>query len=424
MQKPIGKAVAVAVCALLTGVFSACSTDGHAVSDADPAAQAAVDIKALDTGKYPTNPRPPFGKPGTEYILEYEAQRMAQFIVAPFEIDQDLTRVSNPTYAVTGTNALKGVLTEDVASVDVNKKAMLYGYVATAGTPDVNLRQGNRRSVVNMVLRYMTPDDAAEAVKQMGDLNAKQPRNTEIHPAGMSGSRVMSYAGYDDTTSVSAYTQHNDYVLYTWYQASNAQKDTIEPAIKKAIALQGPLIDQFPATPTKAEAKAKNLPPSNTLMDQDHILIYALPYTDEELKEGKTREVSQGSTRAVYGPRGMALRSTDPPTTFKLLTDVGSTANAVERTTVYRAKTDDGGTRIFNEWYSGQINDGWKAEAAPPNLPVAKCLSKNDNELLYYWCEVKVGRYVGEISGTDKKDIYQQTAAQYVILTKADQKAN
>ena len=41
-----------------------------------------------------------------------------------------------------------------------------------------------------------------------------------------------------------------------------------------------------------------------------------------------------------------------------------------------------------------------------------------------YWCEVQLGRYVAELIGTDPKDVYQQTAAQYAIFTKADQNAN
>ena len=38
-------------------LLSACSVDGHAVNDSDPAASAAIDVKSLDTGKYPTEPR-------------------------------------------------------------------------------------------------------------------------------------------------------------------------------------------------------------------------------------------------------------------------------------------------------------------------------------------------------------------------------
>ena len=71
-------------------LLSACSVDGHAVNDSDPAASAAIDVKSLDTGKYPTEPRKPFGKPTVENVLQYEGQRMAQFIVVPFEVDPDL----------------------------------------------------------------------------------------------------------------------------------------------------------------------------------------------------------------------------------------------------------------------------------------------------------------------------------------------
>ena len=65
-----------------------------------------------------------------------------------------------------------------------------------------------------------------------------------------------------------------------------------------------------------------------------------------------------------------------------------------------------------------------KPVPAPPNLPAARCLSEVTQNVTGYWCEVSYGRYVAELVGTDPKDVYQQTSAQYVIFTKADQKAN
>lgn len=406
-------------------LLSACSVDGHAVNDADPAASAAIDVKSLDTGKYPTEPRKPFGKPTVDNVLQYEGQRMAQFIVAPFEIDQDVTNMGLPTQMMFSRSSnVKAVVGEDVGGVPANEN-VFYGYVVSASTPDSSLRSGKKRAVNNMVARYLTAADATAAANQMADAEAKQPKVTQVRPAGLSGSRVLTSPGVTDgTTSMMSFTAHNTYVLYTYYSVDDSQKDLLEPTVTKAVNLQSALIDQFPAAPTKDEAAAHMRPDQKLLMDQSHVLIYALPYSDKELEETDINDTNSGNVRAVYGPRGMSFRSDDPPGTFALLNEVGSTSNAVERSTVYRAKTADGAKKIMDTLQAGNKSRGHKSEPAPPNLPSARCMSEVAHNLTQYWCEVQNGRYVGEVLGDNLKDVHQQASAQYVILTKADQNAN
>ena len=62
-----------AVAAALAG----CTVDGNAVNDSDPAANAVVDVKSLDTGKYPTEPRKPFGEATGDEVVTYDAQRLS-----------------------------------------------------------------------------------------------------------------------------------------------------------------------------------------------------------------------------------------------------------------------------------------------------------------------------------------------------------
>ena len=415
----------VSLFAVTVAALAGCTVDGHAVNDADPAANASVDLKSLDTGKYPTAPRPQFGKAGKDDIIPFETQRMTQYIVAPFEVDPDMTAMGRPTQVMwAGSGNLKTVLDDQVAGVKGNDE-VIYGYVVSASTPDETIRTGDRREMNHFVARYPTPAAASTAVKQMSDEYAKEPGVTEVHPAGMSESRVFSKPSWKEGFSGTAsFTAHGVYGIYTYYMATDAHKDQIEPAIRKATSLQVPLIDKFPASPTNDEVAAGTRPKQNLIMDQNHILIYALPYSDDEIKNHQYDATNQGNIRAVYGPRGMSFRSTDPAEDFALLTEVGSTANAVEKTTVYRASTPEGATKIMNTFQNQNRSRGMKPLAAPPNLPVARCLTKATDGVTAYWCAVQVGRYFADLSGTDLKDVYQQTSAQYVILTKADQKAN
>ncbi|MDY6809718.1 MAG: hypothetical protein SW127_11965 [Actinomycetota bacterium] len=410
----------LAVTAALVAV-TGCTIDGaprsaEAVA-VTPTAEPSVDLAALDTGAYPTAPRPEFGKATTDNILQVEGQRMAQFIVVPFEIDADLTKSGLPTMVITGKSNLKLVFSPEVADVPANEK-MLGGYVSTAATPDESLRAGQRRGLNNMVVRYLTAADATAAAQQMAAAAATN-----------AGSRPTALPGQPDTLvvrgtsggnrQIMAFTAHQTYVLYQWYETTPAQQDRLEPTIRKALQLQTPLIDQFPATPTKAEAAARGITGSSApQVDQDHVLIYALPYSDEELKDAKAN-VPGGSVRAVYGPRGMAHTSSDPVTDFNVLTETGSTANAVERSTVYRAETAHGSQKILDAFVASNRNQGWSDVDSPPGLPVATCQSKTQ----YYWCIVRDGRYVASVSSSSEQDAYQQISAQYVILTKADQQA-
>ncbi|MEE3852257.1 hypothetical protein VZC37_18095 [Gordonia sp. LSe1-13] len=405
----VAAAVALAGCT----VEGTPTTTGAEGSAAEPS----IDIAALDTGAYPTEPRAEFGTATEENILQIEGQRMAQFVVVPFEIDADLTKSGIPTMVISTRGNLRLVFSPEVADVPANR-SMLGGYVSTASTPDENLRAGNKRSLNNMVLRYQTADDAEAAARQMAAAAADTGNTRPTTLPGLPGTLVVRTNSGGDR-QILAFTPRDTYVLYQWYETTPEQQDLLEPTIRKAIGLQGPLIDRFPATPTRAEAAAQGITGSSApQIDQDHVLIYALPYTDDELADAETG-VPGGSVRAVYGPRGMAHTSSDPVTDYNVLTETGSTANAVERSTVYRAETSDGGRQIVEAFLSSNRNQGWEDIDSPPGLPIATCQSKER----FFYCLVQDGRYVASVSSPSPQDAYQQISAQYVILTKADQQA-
>lgn len=414
----------VGVLAAITAI-AGCTTQGEAtsVSASGPASEPSVDAAALDTGAYPTTPRPAFGKATQDNILQVEGQRMAQFVVVPFEIDDDLTNAKMPTMVISGPSGLGMVLAPDTAKVPANEKMMM-GFVDAAATSDESLRAGTKRALNNMVLRYLTPADARDAARQMADATAAGDKARPTTLPGLPDTLVVQ-AGHGGNKQMMAFTPHNSYVLYQWFETTPSQQNMLEPTVRKALALQSALIDKFPATPTKDEAKARGITGSSApVVDQNHVLIYALPYTDDEIKKGVKTALPGGSIRAVYGPRGMAQMSSDPKTDFTMLTDVGATANAIEKSTVYRASTPDGAKTIVDISLASSRSQGWADAAVPVGLPAAKCQSKMLDTGTWYACYVQKGRYVGNYSAQNKKDVHQAISAQYVILTKADQNAN
>ncbi|MFW0783662.1 hypothetical protein AAFP35_04000 [Gordonia sp. CPCC 206044] len=409
--------------------LAACSTDGEASTEQGSKPSAAsssvapttpsVDVAALDTGKYPTTPRAPFGETTHDNLIQVEGQRMAQYIVVPFEIDAELTKPTNPTMVIIGRDSMRPLLPKESWDVRANA-ALVGGFVSTASTPDEMIRSGKNRALNNMVVRYLTPADAKAAAQQMAEGMAAKNNTTTTSLPGSPESLVIR-TSLQDQKMISVFTPHGRYVLFQWYQVRDGQEDKLVPTVSKAIKLQSALIDQFPATPTKAEKAAGDPGRVKVVMDENRVLIYALPFPDEQVREG-ANGIPGANVRAVYGPRGMAHVSSDPSGTFKLLNQVGSTANGIERSTVYRAKDDAGATTLINSMTSSAKGSGWKDIAPPPGLPVAHCQSTAAPKTNYA-CYVQLGRYVGEVHSTDKTDAYQQISAQYVIFTKADQNA-
>lgn len=388
-------------------------------SGGDAAQTAEVDPAALDTGDYPTTPAPEFGRATQETILDVDGQRLAEFTVVPFEIDPELTSVKMPTMVMRSGKNL-GVVLSDAAGDIAHNHQMLYGYVSTATTPTTKTTDPSR-SVVQAVMRFNNPDAAAATAREIHQnlltvddgTGLETAENIEIAPHTLVSTGQTNFSAGPEV-SVNAFTPHGNYLLYTWAKAPAAEKDWTARAVAKALSLQEPLIDQFPATPTRAQNGGQS--PELPMIDQDKVLIYAIPEDDAQAQ--------LGDDMAAYGPRGMAHRSTNPPLTYKVLTAAGSEHNAVYKTSVYRAKDDAGAHTILTEFHNDLLAEGFTTAPTPPGMPAAKCVTKDTVNGTQDYCMVANGRYVGEASGTDnKKDVDQQISAQYLILEHADQDA-
>jgi hypothetical protein len=430
-------AMAVAALAASTLLLTACNAGisfdkkddaanaQSAAPSAAPTSQAPVDLAKLDTGKYPLEPRPAFGRPDDDLILEVEGQRMAQYVLAPFEVDPDLTNTKMPTGVVAAKSGLGMILSKELADVPAND-TLAYGFTSTASTAPESLRSGTDRSLNNAVFRYLSGPDAEAAAQQMAAAAVKDDNDKAISLPGLPDTHAVQSTSADGNSIMMAFTPivknpYQGFVSYQWYEVGKKDEAKQEATLIKAISEQKKLIEQFPAAPTKEEAKAKGIEgPTRPLMDQNKILIYALPYSDEELKKGGS---SRNYKRAVYGPRGMAHFSSNPALTYEVLTDVGSTNNASERSTVYRADTPAGAHKILEAFEKDLLADGASKIDPPQGLPGAACTKTNFQGTVVYLCMVELGRYVAEVSGTDLKDVHQATSAQYVLLTKADQNA-
>ncbi|MFD4268128.1 hypothetical protein [Rhodococcus sp. NPDC058481] len=411
-----------AAAVLCAGVLLAgCSStgDGEPTAKSGGDAAPAVDAAALDTGSYPTSPAPEFERATKDNIIEVEGQRLAEFTVVPFEIDPELTSTKMPTMVMRSGKNLGVVISGNAGDIAHNNQ-MLYGYVTTAATNTPNVTDESR-SVVNAVMRFNNPEAAAKAAREIqtelttvdDGAGIATAETIDVLPNTLVSTRGNSFKAGPEV-SVNALTPHGDYLLYTWAKAPADQKDWTAKAVAKAVGLQGALIDKFPAQPTKEQNGGKSA--EFPMVDQDKVLIYAIPEEDAQTQ--------LGDDLAAYGPRGMSHRSTNPPLTYKVLSETGSEHNAVAKTTVYRAKDDAGAQKIAEEFTNDLTSQGFTTAPSPQGLSDATCVTKDTVQGTADYCMVVNGRYVGEASGLDnKKDVDQQISAQYLIFEKADQDA-
>ncbi|MBR7193799.1 hypothetical protein [Gordonia sp. SCSIO 19800] len=398
----LGRSIAAA--AAVTAVLAGCTVDGQPSSAifADPAVQ----VDALDTGDYPTRARAAFGRAVTD-PERVEASRMAQFVLAPFEVNPDLTNGRWPVGEFDDAAGIGRAVVPGAADVPANAE-FVTGFVTTADNGDANVGAA-RHLLRHAVLKYRSPADASAAAEQMSAAVAEIDNKPIVPLDGAPGTRTV-IQDFGASTAILAVTAHDLYVFFDRYYGPTTQFRSGESLVRMANAItqQKIFIDEFTPTPDG----------ETPLIDPDAILIYALPLTAAYLRANP----DSPDRGAVYGPRGIAHTSTDPVTDFEVLTKIGSDANAVENSAVFRADTAEGARTYLDSFLGSNRTRGWTGADNPPGLPIASCQKHPTSQA--HSCALTVGRYGAQVIGNTKTDAHQQASAQYLILTTADQRAH
>lgn len=381
---------------LLTGCGS---SEAEAGGDAAPA----VDLAALAPGDFPTTPQPEFGYATPELMSATEGQRLAEFVPVPFQIDPALTTTKLPS----GPHLLLPGDPDDIA-ID---NGLMAGYAVSA---DDGTGVDSVRSMMHAVFRF---PDSASATKAANELHQARLAGSEYTPAAteqdidilpntLVSTRPTEVSGIAPASVVAeGYTSYGDYMIYTYSQAAPGSEDVNAQTIAKAMQLQEPMLDKFPATQPGEYDKLK--------LDQAGVIRLTIPYTGD----------FKGADYMVdYGPRGMAHKSISPRLTYELLTDVGAEHNGIGLTTVYQADDAEGAQRIRDEFGADRLaSSGYVEAPGVPGLPDSKCYTKDTMDGTRGGCIIANGRYAAEASAMDDmKTVQQQMAAQYLILEQAE----
>lgn len=361
----------------------------------------AVDVALLDVGNYPTKPSPPLGSAGTaELGAIVEGQRMANYVIGPWEVDPSLIRsYANSAVVLKNAAAVEFVLPEALAA-----PAARHDFVAGFYTAREDV---DRKLLQNAVLRFPDPEAAAAAAQEFSAAAATEAvLIPPVAPAPIPGhpdTAAFSHTFEQPTknlrwTVLRAFTARGPYVLVQIAQATDSPDNSFS-LIAKTLDLQGPLIDQF--MPTDA-ARLADLP-----IDPTGLLARTLPVSPDDAS------VNQ---RTVYEPRGALQLQTDPPRAATLFDQAGMTHQANAATAVYEAR-DARGAEVIADGFFAEVSAIGKPAAAVKQMLTSRCLDLSQGKVANFYCLATADRYTIEAQAAQLLDAQQKTAAQYAMLT-------
>jgi hypothetical protein len=386
------------IAVISVALFSAaCTTavDGSAVKETGAAPGPTVDISKLDAGPYPTEPSQPLGVTGDPLRgVLVEAQRMANNVVGPWEVDSTLTKWFGFGATVLQNAGDLAQLGPEPFAAAAGQHGFVNGFVS-ARTAE------GQKILLNAVLRFPDAGSAGAAASDLGDIATKTgtgAQRAEIpgHPDAVAGSYTVTE---DSTgkqwTAVRAFTAHGPYVFMQLAQAV----DGLNPAVglvAKAIDLQGPVIDKFRATDLSEFGDIS--------LDPTGLLARTLPVPDKEAT------TIQDTT---YEQRGALHFQNDPARSATLFSETGTDLVAMAKTNVYQTKDSESAARIVDAFYA-ELQPTWEPAKPVNNLPNSRCLQLEDKS---FYCLGAADRYAIETTSEKLLDAQQQVAAQYAMLS-------
>lgn len=354
----------------------------------------------LDVGAYPTTPSPPLGIAGTmEAGARLEGQRLAAFVVGPWEVDPALSEgFLNGAVVIDGPGALQGDMPAQLAEVGVRHN-VIDGFATGRRAEDKDLRI--------TVLRFADPGVAGAAATDFAAAAAKGVDSdgpvTEISVPGHPETKAFSHPYVDElhgpTTRVRSFTAHGPYVVVQ-RSAAVAGADDAALLVAGTLDRQGPLIDQFQPLPPEQLAGQP--------LDPTGLLARALPVDPAQVT---------GALPGVYDARATLHFEDDPIAAAGMLAEAGVANWLNGPVSVHQARDLQGAQIIIDD-----LADAATEYATPADpvvgIPGSRCMTLQvpgvDDDWNY--CLAVADRYALETYGDTLVEARQKIAAQSAIL--------
>lgn len=404
--------IAAAAAVLLAG----CSTvvAGSPMTQSAQSEDKDVDVTLLDTGDYPTKAAPPMGNAGTEEQGRLlEAQRMANNVVGPWEVDPNFVapKPSSTTVIKDSSNSNPGGLGH-IVEPEIADAAGAHNFVlGFASTRGPVRNPGLKGGLCNAVLRFADPASAAAAAADMAAKAVSLTPEIPKRPMPIPGHSDASASTYDrpgpgNLIRVDSFTAHGAYVLYQRAASQGtvdaSPRDAATQLISGTLDRQKPLIDRFyPADP----ATFADLP-----RDPTELLARTIPINGNDINPNRM---------TVYEPRAALNFQTDPVRNGTLFNKTGVQHIAMAKTTVYAAIDGTAAAELLDGATDevAKQRQPYKPAEGVPHLSNSKCFALGENgPSPTFSCYAIAGRYLIEADSAQLADAQQISAAQYRML--------
>jgi hypothetical protein len=393
-----GAVVAVAVLAAGCGggstQSSPATSSAKTATSTTPPAPVIVAPAQLKPGAYPTKAHEPYGTAGApEAGARVEAQQLAGYVVGPWQVDGTLTEPYLSTYFVIDE---PGVLAqfgpESIASA-AGRHNFIDGFASA--------RESTSKSVlINGVLRFASPVDASAAAGEMNaaalqlKIRGAEPKTVAVpdHSEALASIYDVDSRGTKLTTARS-FTARGPYVLIQLAQSTTGPDPAIA-LIAKAIGAQVAALEPF-----KPAVDLASVP-----VDPTGLLALTL-----------LTDTPRNSQNAVYSGAGALHFQSNPISSAKVFQDNGVTGFARGKTSVYQAKDPASAVSVANTFGKEVSVDGTETADPVPALTLSRCILLANPKQFY--CVAPAGNYAIEARGAELKDVHEQVAAQYILLT-------
>ncbi|MUM04569.1 hypothetical protein B5P44_07210 [Mycobacterium sp. CBMA 213] len=391
-------------------VTAGCSStmDGAATkSPSTSAAVGAVEASQLDHGNYAIEPRQPLGEAGkAEVGALLEAQRLANYVTGPWEVDPALATpvpfgMGPGSLALPGDTKMLSVFFLPEQFAAMNLAGYVNGFATARSLP-------KQRILRNTVLRFTDAAAASAAATSMAQAMLAHPDplpppipSSVIAIPGHPESQAVAHPFTDPESNqtwylVDSFTARGPYVLMVRAQQGGPPEPSAA-LIAKTLDLQGPAIDKYNLVDPAQFATVPR--------DPSGLLARAIP-----VRKGS----GTPNSNITLDPHGLLTFDGDPVNSAKMYSDAGVDLGVSAGDFVYRAKDAGAATGLVNAMVTTMQADGPVNETVP-NLPGSHCQKAAAGTSVT--CVASADRYAYQINAHTLKDAQQQAAAQYLLLT-------
>ena len=376
---------------------AACTTavDGSAVKETGAAPGPSVDISKLDAGPYPTEPSQPLGVTGDPLRgVLVEAQRMANNVVGPWEVDSTLTKWFGFGATVLQNAGDLAQLGPEPFAAAAGQHGFVNGFVS-ARTAE------GQKILLNAVLRFRRPRRRHRRCHGVRRHRGQDRRGCAARADAGSPRHARRRAirrPRAPPASGGVRCAHSRLTAST--SSCNSPRPSTAPT-QPSVWSPRPWTCRALSSTSSARTDLSEF--GDISLDPTGLLARTLPVPDKEAT------TIQDTT---YEQRGALHFQNDPARSATLFSETGTDLVAMAKTNVYQTKDSES---------AGKIVEGFFAELQPTsqpakpvnNLPDSRCLQLEDKT---FYCLGAADRYAIETTSEKLLDAQQQVAAQYAML--------